>query len=90
MSDVVMGPLNDLIAEARATRRWLWCCYQDLWFTPDQLEAANAEGRFRWGAVNWKLCDPRERLAKAEADAVAARERADRIAREIDEWEWRD
>ena len=33
-----------------------------LWFSPDELKACQKEGRFRWGAVNWTLRDPREHL----------------------------
>lgn len=68
----LMVPLNALIEQARAEKKWLWCYYQDLWFSPDELTAQNAEGRFRWGIVNWKLRDPVEMLQEAEQCAAKA------------------
>jgi hypothetical protein len=65
--------LKPLIAEAKATDRWLHCHYQDLWFSPEQLEAANAQGRFLWGPVNWTLRDPQERVAILSRDVENAR-----------------
>lgn len=66
------GALNALIDKAKAEGKWLWCHYQDIWFSPAQLREQNANGKFRWGAVNWKLRDPQERVAEARrrADAV--------------------
>jgi len=75
--------LQDLIDQARREGKWLWCHYQNLWFSPSQLEAENAKGNFRWGPVNWKLRSPIERLAEAEQKAGEAIEERNRIAREI-------
>lgn len=71
--------LSELIAEARKQSKWLHCAYQNLWFSPDDLEACNKAGRFRWGAVNWTLRDPKERIAQAVADRVAAEREEQRI-----------
>jgi hypothetical protein len=79
----IMGPLNELIEQARHEGKWLWCRYQDLWFSPDKLEAANKNGQFRWGVVNWKLRDPNERLQEAEDRLDDARRERNRIAAEI-------
>jgi len=75
--------LQNLIDEARKNGKWLWSSYQDLWFSPDDLEAENRAGRFRWGVVNWKLRDPQERLTEAQERTRRAREAETRIAREI-------
>ena len=75
--------LQDLIDQARREGKWLWCHYQDLWFSPAQLEKENAEGRFRWGPVNWKLRDPIERLGEAERRVSEAMDERNRIAKEI-------
>lgn len=72
------GP-RQLIAEARRQGLWLHCAYQNLWFSPDQLEAENKNGKFRWGAVNWRLRDPMEHIEQAERRALEARQEADRI-----------
>jgi hypothetical protein len=64
MSEVTVQDIRDMIApmlkEARERGLWLHCSYQDMWFTPDELEAEQKEGRLCWGPVNWKLRDPRE------------------------------
>lgn len=78
--DVEMAPL---FAQAKAEGKWFWCHYQDLWFSPDQLRAEHATGRFRWGAVNWKLRDPQERLNEAMDRHRAASAEVDRIAAQI-------
>lgn len=67
--------MQDMFDEARKEGLWLYCSYQDLWFSPDELEAAQAEGRFRWGRTNWTLRDPKEKLVgliRAEASAAQA------------------
>jgi hypothetical protein len=75
--------LKELIEQARKEGKWLWCHYQDLWFSPDQLEAENAAGKFRWGPVNWKLRDPQERLSEAERRLASAAAERDQIAKSI-------
>lgn len=75
--------LDELIAQARREGKWLWCHYQDLWFSPDQLASENAAGRFMWGPVNWRLRDPNERLHEADLRIEAAERDRRRIAREI-------
>lgn len=75
--------MTALFAQARATGKWFWTRYQDLWFSPDQLERERVEGRFRWRAENWTLRDPRERLQEANAKLEAALAKRDRVAREI-------
>lgn len=75
--------LPELIDKAERNTLWLWCRYQDLWFSPAQLREANAQGRFRWGPVNWELRDPKERLAEADRRAKAAADTRDAIAREL-------
>lgn len=79
----VTGPLNELINQAEREGKWLWCHYQDLWFSPAQLRDQNANGKFRWGVVNWQLRDPQERLDEAQRRVNAATQEAERIRRQI-------
>lgn len=58
--------LRPLISEARETKQWLWCSYQDIWFSPDELDAHHDNGKFLWGPVNWKLRDPTTHLRELE------------------------
>jgi hypothetical protein len=70
---IIMEQLNKLIAQARVEKKWLWCHYQDLWFSPDELEAKNKAGQFQWGAVNWELRDPQEKLNEAKRRTECAK-----------------
>lgn len=64
--------LGPLFAEAKRTGKWFYGAYHDIWFSPDELEREHANGNFRWGAVNWKLRDPRERLQELDRKAESA------------------
>ena len=64
--------LSSLIEKARREGLWLWCIYQDLWFSPDELEAENRQGRFRWGETNWKLRDPQENIVALKQRVTSA------------------
>lgn len=66
--------LQPLITQARKEGKWLHSRYQNVWFSPDELEAANQEGRFLWGAVNWALRDPHEMVQK-QAEILKEAER---------------
>jgi len=55
--------LSELINQAEREGKWLHCNYQDLWFKPSELRAANADGRFVWGVSNFRLRDPQEQIA---------------------------
>jgi hypothetical protein len=79
MHETALDSLRPLIAQARAEKKWLHCSYRDLWFSPDELEAANREGRFRWGAVNWTLRDSNELVASAMEEVCRAMRNLDRI-----------
>lgn len=66
--------LEPLFRQAEAEGLWFFSPYQQLWFSPKMLRARQAEGRFIWGACNWKLRDPMEehqRLLKQAAQLVA-------------------
>jgi hypothetical protein len=78
----MMGELNALIDKAEGEGKWLWCHYQDLWFSPGQLREQNRNGKFRWGPVNWKLRDPQERIDAADKAARAATDYAERVRAE--------
>lgn len=75
----IADQLRGLIQQARSERKWLWCRYQDMWFSPDQLEEANRDGRFLWGPVNWQLRDPQERVDEARRRLESAEAEYERI-----------
>ena len=74
-----MNSMVDLFAAARQQKLWFHGVYQDLWFSPDELDAEQAAGRFRWGAVNWSLRDPKEHLANLEERAKDAQDAVERF-----------
>ena len=63
--------MDKLFTEAEAKGLWFFSSYQSLWFSPRELREAQADGRFKWGVVNWELRPPKEHeaelLRKAEA-----------------------
>lgn len=81
--DEILSEMEPLFDEARRNGKWFWCRYQDLWFSPDQLAAQHANGKFIWSAVNWQLRDPIERLKEAQDRASKAQNEVDRIAADI-------
>jgi hypothetical protein len=43
---------------------WFYTSYQNLWFSPKELKEKQKMGSFIWGANNWKLRKPEEKLAQ--------------------------
>lgn len=84
MSDI-WQPWPDLAAlmkRAQEEHLWFWTRYQDLWFSPSELRNHWDRGQFRWGAVNWELRDPAERLMELdEKQNTIQQERAQVIQR---------
>lgn len=72
--ELILNDLKPLFEQARKEGKWFWCHYQDLWFTPDELEKHHADGKFIWGAVNWELRDPEELINEARERVRSARE----------------
>jgi hypothetical protein len=70
MNESVAESLRPLIGEARATGMWLYSqsLAGILWFSPDELAAENAKGKFCWGPINWQLRHPQEYLRQLRID----------------------
>jgi len=64
--------LAPLFSEARQKGLWFFSPYQQLWFSPQQLQNQQAKGKFLWGAVNWQLRNPMEMVQQAENDVAKA------------------
>lgn len=54
----IIESLQPLFWEATQKGLWFHCNYQDMWFSPKELRAAQAKGNFVWGPVNWTLKPP--------------------------------
>lgn len=83
----IIATLDPLFAQARREGLWFYGSYHDIWFSPDELRAHQANGQFVWGAVNWKLRDPRELLASREQAAANTQSSITDTQRRIAEWE---
>lgn len=84
--DDLMGPLNELIAQARREGKWLKCnsaFHGYLWFSPSELEAENRNGKYRWGVVNWDLRDPFDRIEEFEQQILAVMEERNRFTKRM-------
>lgn len=68
-----------LFERARAEGLWFLARYHQIWFSPDELAAEQASGKFCWGAANWELRDPSERVLELGQAAKAARDEFDRF-----------
>lgn len=81
---VILAGLEPMFEEAERTGKWFHCGYQDLWFSPKQLRAEHAKGSFIWGAVNWRLRDPQELVAEAQARVESAERELQRVRHEVE------
>lgn len=81
--DEILSGLEPLFAKAKAEGLWFHCGYQDLWFSPKRLREQHKRGNFIWGAVNWRLVDPKERLRGLRRIAESARRHADEFEQEL-------
>lgn len=72
-----------LIEQAERTGKWLYARYPGIWFSPAQLRAENAAGKFRWSADSFESRDPAERVREADEKVEAAMREAQRIRAEV-------
>lgn len=61
MSSEVYEPLRALIERAEKENRKIFCKYQKMIFTAEELREANAKGKYRWGAMNFELMEPSDK-----------------------------
>jgi len=86
-ADEFMDDLNRLIDRAISEDKVMYCRSHDLHFRPEELRKLNAEGKFRWGAVNWILMSKTDAMTwydtairRAEKHVEKLREQQDRFA----------
>jgi len=84
----VLKGLEPLFKKARKEKLWFYSPYQNLWFSPSDLKKEQRNGRFIWGACNWRLRDPRERLNEFSLEIIRMeREYSDFLHRIADDTE---
>jgi len=57
--------LDNMFVIARAKELWFYANYQGLWFSPDELEKEQKQGKFLWTAENWQLRKRRDFFQEA-------------------------
>jgi hypothetical protein len=62
----ILNGLEPLFNQAERECLWFYSRYQDMWFSPNELREAHSKGRFIWGAPNWELRDPQEKIDSLE------------------------
>ena len=62
----ILKELKPLFEQAQNENLWFYVPYLQLWFTPKELKEQQAQGRFVWGASNWVLRNPFEKLGELE------------------------
>ena len=62
--------LDAMFVRARAENLWFFHggLSGPLWFSPDELQTAQEKGNFIWGAVNWRLRSPLERVVQIDEE----------------------
>lgn len=77
--------LDHMFAVARTKQLWFFHggLSGPLWFSPDELEAEQKNGKFVWGAVNWHLRDPKEYLEQAGVAVDRAKAEQEHIAKRL-------
>jgi hypothetical protein len=63
--------MRELFEKARAKGLWFYAKCQDIWCSPGELARHRRAGKFCWGAVNWELRDPAERISEYNAEILA-------------------
>ncbi|ATF11600.1 hypothetical protein A616_06265 [Brevibacillus brevis X23] len=58
----ILDDLRPLFEQAEREGLFFYSNYQQLWFSPQSLRLEQSKGHFIWGASNWQLRDPKERL----------------------------
>jgi len=65
-TEQILNELEPLYKRAKEEGLWFFSNYQQLWFSPKELRDYQSEGNFIWGACNWILRDPIEKLMEME------------------------
>jgi hypothetical protein len=76
--ELVIEGLKPLFEQAEREGLWFYQSYTGLWLSPDDLRKEQSNGSYFWGACNWKLRSPIERLEQLTHDAdraIAEREK---------------
>lgn len=79
----ILQSLEPLFERAKRNKLWFHCGYQDLWFSPQELRAEQANGRFIWGPVNWNLRSPYELINELKTEIKKSEQTIDKLRQRI-------
>lgn len=79
----IIESMQPMIELARRDRLLLFSKYQDIMFTPDELDAAHREGRFVWGPVNWYTMTVDEVVERSARDLARKQEQHDKLVERV-------
>ena len=81
----ILDGLKPMFQQAKLLGLWFHCGYQNLWFHPEELRKAHLEGRFIWGAVNYELCDPQEKIDSLKKEIEQAENKLANFEKRLDQ-----
>jgi Zn-finger protein len=72
MEKEICEELGTLIEKAKCENLWFYNSYYNMWVSPTELAKKNKEGKLIWGANNWILRNPQEKVSelKREIEAI--------------------
>lgn len=73
--------LAHVIEQARREKKFCFHPYQSVWFTPDELEAEHAKGRYLWDG--WIARDPEEKVDREVLEIMEALKELNHFRRKI-------
>jgi hypothetical protein len=76
--------LEPLFRQAERENLWFWTVYKDSWFSPADLRSKHKQGAFIWGAINWRLRNPVERLEELREQRVVIDAEIEQFQRRLD------
>lgn len=79
----MMEGLILMFIQAIEEKKWFYSPYQGVWFHPKELLTLWNEGKFLWGAINWKLRHPQERIDELKNKILGLAEQINDIKERI-------
>ena len=58
--DTVIAELRKMIVIAKLNGQFIYCHYQNLWWSPEEFGKELDQNKFRWGRENFQLRDPKQ------------------------------
>ncbi len=83
MDNAITRSMQPLFDKARQHGLWFYNNHTALWFSPEALERAQSNGKFRWGAVNWELRDPKDHIRELRAEGTRLLKSAAALEQEL-------